>query len=234
MFEDRKSFSGAVREIILRDILGQGTDSFNIDTLAFLAAGISSSNYAQQHMQRAKRLANNFELLSFAASIAPTQGLVLEFGVFSGRTINHIAGCFAGRQIYGFDSFEGLPETWRPGFEAGAFRAPMIPHVASNVALIRGWFDRTLPTFCDEHKEDVAFLHIDCDIYSSTQTVLQQLKGRIRPGAVIVFDEYFNYPGWESHEFKAFGEYVASGRIHYDYIGLVPGHQQVAVRIIGT
>ena len=26
---------------------------------------------------------------------------------------------------------------------------------------------------------------------------------------MIVFDEYFNYPGWRGHEFKAFQEFVA-------------------------
>jgi hypothetical protein len=40
--------------------------------------------------------------------------LWLEFGVASGRTINYISN-FTNDKVYGFDSFEGLPEKWRNG-----------------------------------------------------------------------------------------------------------------------
>ena len=46
--------------------------------------------------------------------------LWLEFGVASGRTINYISK-FTTDTVYGFDSFEGLPEKWRDGFDKGAF-----------------------------------------------------------------------------------------------------------------
>jgi hypothetical protein len=59
------------------------------------------------------------------------------------------------------------------------------------------------------------------------------MKNRIRNGTVILFDEYFNYPGWELHEFKAFQEFIAHTGLSYRYIGVVPSHQQVAVKIIG-
>jgi hypothetical protein len=48
-----------------------------------------------------------------------------------------------------------------------------------------------------------------------------------------VFDEYFNYPGWQQHEVRAFAEYCRANAVTYQYIGLVPHHQQVAVRITG-
>ncbi len=76
-------------------------------------------------------------------------------------------------------------------------------------------------------------LNVDCDLYSSTQLIFQQLKVRIVPGTIIVFDEYYNYPGWEMCEFRAFQEYVEVNQVRYDYVGLVAGHQRVAVRIIG-
>lgn len=223
-----------IRATVERDLFGRHSDSFDIDKLAWLTAGISSSRYALGKMQNAKRFGGSHELLSFALSQVSLDGLFLEFGVFSGRTISHIARLSPISTIYGFDSFEGLPETWRPGFPKGAFSVPEMPRVPRNVELIPGWFDRTLPAFCDSHRgEKIAFLHVDCDLYSSTQTIFAQLKSFIALGTIIVFDEYFNYPGWEQHEVKAFKEFCNSNGVHYHYIGLVPHHQQVAVRIIG-
>ena len=77
----------------------------------------------------------------------------------------------------------------------------------------------------------VAFLHVDCDVYSSTVDVLRGLAERFQPGTVIVFDEYFNYPGWERHEFKAWQEFISERRVEYAYLGYA--RQQVALRIVG-
>ena len=51
------------------------------------------------------------------------------------------------------------------------------------------------------------------------------------PGTVIVFDEYFNYSGWEEGEFRAFQEFVAARKLSYEYLTYNREHQQVAVRI---
>jgi hypothetical protein len=81
-------------------------------------------------------------------------------------------------------------------------------------------------------KRSVAFIHIDCDLYSATKTVLAQLAPMLVEGTVIVFDEYFNYPGWQQGEFKAFAEFIAShDRLGYDYIGYIRNGGQVAVRL---
>ena len=45
-----------------------------------------------------------------------------------------------------------------------------------------------------------SFIHIDCDLYSSTKTVLTLLAPAIRTGTVLVFDEWCGYEGWEQHE----------------------------------
>lgn len=227
-------FFKAVGETVERDLFGRRIDSFDIDKIAWLTAAISSSSYALERMRDAKRLPNNLELLSFALSEVSVPGLTLEFGVCSGLTINHIAQQCPQSTIYGFDSFEGLPETWRPGYPKGAFAVPNAPETRENVELVPGWFDRTLPLFCQEQRDvKAAFIHVDCDIYSSTQTILAQMKDHIVPGTIIVFDEYFNYPGWERHEARAFAEFCQSAGRSYRYIGLVPNHQQVAVRITG-
>ncbi|KQS81063.1 hypothetical protein ASG25_06060 [Rhizobium sp. Leaf384] len=208
-------------------------DAFDLDKVAKLSAAVSSSQYLYSHMLGAKRFETSGDVLDYAVSCATVQGLSLEFGVFSGRSINRTAAARPSDTIYGFDSFEGLPESWRDGYDKSAFARDDLPAVADNVELVVGWFDRTLPSFLDSHPGPVSFLHVDCDLYSSTQTVLTQLRERLVPGTIILFDEYFNYPGWEMHEFKAFREFVESTGLQYEYIALHPKHQQVAVRVTG-
>ncbi|HQT68520.1 MAG: hypothetical protein B7Z78_05610 [Rhodospirillales bacterium 20-60-12] len=210
-------------------LLGRGVDGFDVDRLIMLAAGIDSANFAATCMNNVTRYGNAFQLLSQAIARANPDGLFLEFGVASGTTINHMAGQLAGK-IYGFDGFEGLPEDWRPGFPTGAF-AQTPPAVAANVELVIGWFNQSLPRFLDTHTGPVSFMHVDCDLYSSTKTIFDLLGPRIRSGTVIVFDEFFNYPGWRIHEFKAFMEFVGSYGLKYEYFGMVPSHQQVGVII---
>jgi len=48
---------------------------------------------------------------------------------------------------------------------------------------------------------------------------------------VIVFDEYFNYPGWRQHEYKAFQEFIANTGLKYRYIGFSAEKGHVAVQI---
>jgi len=188
--------------------------------------------YVENNMLSVDSVESNLVLLTKAlelADLAPTK-LICEFGVFGGTTINHIAAQTS-LTVYGFDSFEGLPERWREGYREGHFAVRELPTVRDNVELIRGWFDRSLPAFLQEHREDVSFLHIDCDLYSSTKTVFDLLKGRIKPGCVIVFDEYFNYPGWEEGEFKAFREFLSETGLGYEYVGYNRLYESVAVKI---
>ncbi|MFY9685075.1 MAG: class I SAM-dependent methyltransferase, partial [Pseudolabrys sp.] len=104
-----------------------------------------------------------------------------------------------------------------------------LPRVPDNVRLHRGWFENSLPPWLKDNSGPVAFLHIDCDLYSSTQTIFNLLSERIVPGTVILFDEYFNFPNWENHEFKAFQEFVAQKKVKYTYLAFA--RQQVALRI---
>ena len=131
--------------------------------------------------------------------LAPTgDTLWLEFGVATGRTINYFSK-FTGDKVYGFDSFEGLPEKWRDGFDKGAFsRNGDFPEVNANVVLIKGWFSDTLVPFLEENKgKKISFLHIDCDLYSSTKFIFNAVKDYLADDCVILFDELVNYPGYK-------------------------------------
>lgn len=159
-------------------------------------------------------------------------GLYCEFGVYQGATINYVAEHAPEETIHGFDSFEGLPETWRTGFAEGAFKTSGLPPVRQNVELHKGWFDESLPVWAEAHPGPIAFLHLDADLYSSTKTVFDLLGDRIVPGTVIQFDEYFNYPGWQEGEYKAFQEFVESRQVEFEYLGYCDQHEQVSVRVV--
>ena len=90
-----------------------------------------TTQFIQEQMPTARVFSSDLELLEYAISRIPdaTQGLVCEFGVGSGRTITHIATLLPDAQIFGFDSFEGLPEDWRPGFPKGTYATRKIPRV---------------------------------------------------------------------------------------------------------
>ena len=127
-----------------------------------------------------------------------------------------------------------MPEHWAGTFERkGKFgRGGALPEVPANVTLHKGWFDQTLPAFLAAYPQhEVAFLHVDCDIYSSTATVLRELAPRLRPGTVIVFDEYFNYPNWQRHEWRAFQEFIRDSGFSYRYLGFAQKNGHVAVRL---
>lgn len=200
-----------------------------VDRLADFAAAIDSANYWAERMTNAARYADRFALLAAACERRPADGLVLEFGVASGTTLNLIASCIGGEPAFGFDSFEGLPEDWRPGFPRGMFGTAPPDKLPPNASLVIGMFDDTLPAFLAREQGPISLLHVDCDLYASTCSVLRHCAPRLREGSVIVFDEYFNYPGWRAHEFRAFQEFVAETGLGYEYVGVVPTDQQAAV-----
>jgi hypothetical protein len=195
-----------------------------------LRAKREAVDYIIAHMPDALVREDRFDLLTFALSRAPAEGLVLEFGVEKGASLRHLAG-LTPRTVHGFDSFSGLPGDWGGTKEAaGAFDlGGRLPKVPANAKLHVGWFDATLPAFLAADPAPAALIHVDCDIYSSTVTIFAALKDRIRPGTVIVFDEYFNYPGWRNHEYKAFQEFIAAGGLAYSYLGFSAEKGHVAV-----
>jgi len=198
-----------------------------------LRAKAESLDYIQSHMRDALIFRDRWELLLFAAAEAPTDGLALEFGVADGASLRYVASRIA-RPFHGFDSFEGLPEHWSGTFERkGKFgRAGALPEVPGNVTLHRGWFNDTVPPFLATTRDQgVALLHVDCDIYSSTATVLRLLAPRLGAGTVVVFDEYFNYPNWRRHEWLAFQEFVRDTGTSYRYLGFAQKNGHVAVRL---
>ena len=229
-----KKITRSIFEKIVSSIKAKAEESVgqNIKLELSRRALSKTVDYIQENMQKISSVDSKWLVHDLAFERAQLEGLILEFGVYKGETINYIAAKTSAT-VVGFDSFEGLPEFWRDGFSKGEFAINNLPPVKENVILIKGWFDETLPVFISEHKFDtVSYLHIDCDLYSSTKTILSALKDNIKSGTVIVFDEYFNYPGWENHEYKAFKEFINENNYKYDYITYNNKHEQVAIIIL--
>jgi hypothetical protein len=203
-----------------------------------LMARREAALYIRRHMPGATMYADRWELLEAAVLAAPADGLFVELGVEKGRSANFVARLLAARgapaELHAFDSFEGLPENWHGTFERrGKFgmRGAM-PKVDPNVRLYPGWFDATLPGFRTAAEgRRIAFLHVDCDLYSSTAAALGVIGDLLAPGSIVVFDEYLNYHGWRQHEFRAWQEWVAAHGVKYRYSGFCARGGQVSLAV---
>ena len=223
------SLRAAVRGPAPSPLLRKANDSYNVYEVAKWRAALQSARYFEKRLLTTLHFDHRSEILSHALSLAPKTGLVLEFGVAGGESVRQIAAERSG-PVFGFDSFEGLPENWFGYLRKGYFAQPL-PRVPDNVTLVKGWFSDTLEDFLRQQAGPVAFLHIDSDLYSSADYVLRQLEGRVVPGTIVLFDEYWNYPGWLKHEFKAFQEFIARTGLSYRYDSFVPTGHQVCVVI---
>jgi hypothetical protein len=220
-----------------KKLLGLYTDVIDTEFTAIRLASEESAQYVLKHMRAVPNFDTDYDLHHWVATTQLDRGLlahgqVLEFGVATGRTLNQFAHWLPHKTVYGFDGFDGLPEDWTSRMRKGFFARKHLPRVRRNCELVVGWFNETLPGFVEKRPEPVALLHVDCDLYSSTVTILNNLKNNIVPGTVIVFDEYMNYPGWQLDEFRAWQEHCKMYGVEYEYIGRVSRHQKVAVRVL--
>jgi hypothetical protein len=195
----------------------------------------SSATFADEHFRDIPGFKTRGDLFAHAlGNVRGDGGLFLEFGVYKGDSINRLAGLKPQVTFHGFDSFVGLPEGWTLGAKTGAFDlGGKLPPVRGNVQLIKGFFEDTLAGFLAARRgATISFMHIDCDLYSATRTILQQARGMLAPGSIIVFDEFINYPDWQKGEYKAFMEFVAEAKVTFEYLAYVRTGGQVTVRVL--
>jgi tetratricopeptide (TPR) repeat protein len=194
---------------------------------------IDSWNYLRDACKTAPTLVGTSRrTLELALGNAHLEGLVLEFGVFNGKSIRQIASMVDGK-VHGFDSFEGIPEKWNHEPKGSYSTQNRLPEVPVNVTLHKGWFEDSIPAFMAQAPvpEPIRFMNVDCDLYSSTKAIFDFLWKQIVPGTVIVFDEYIGYPTWKEDEFRAFNEAVEKYGWQYDILCFSFVTKQVAVRI---
>jgi len=162
-------------------------------------------------------------------------GLVAEFGVYRGSTLRRIAAspAIAGKTVYGFDSFEGFQEDWDLAygltsradfFDLGGDLPGGAPE---NVELVRGYFNQSMPAWLEAHPGVFSFVHIDCDMYTSTRDVFTLAADRFVPGTVVCFDEFFCQGGDDRGEFTAFYEWAQQNGREFEFIAYGEGSHEL-------
>lgn len=154
--------------------------------------------------------------LEAAMKTAAVPGDVVQCGVYKGYSLATLAlllqAMNSPKLVWGLDSFEGFPlaseedkvngvlhrktsrEQWADTSLEEVQQRLVTVGVASSVRLVKGFYDATLPQF---PPPTLSLLILDCDLYESYKICLQALYPRLRPGGIIIFDEYFSpsYPG---------------------------------------
>jgi len=142
-----------------------------------------------------------------------------EFGVAGGQSATYfLTAATPFTTFHLFDSYLGLPEEWDFNGDInhiGRYAQPHPPRIEdSRVVWHNGMFADTLPV-ADMGTLD--FVHIDCDIYSSTKTVFDHIQ--VREGTLILFDEYWGYLDYRNHERKAFLEWSERTGYELEWMG---------------
>jgi hypothetical protein len=168
----------------------------------------------------------------YALSLCDVEGLYLEFGVYQGKSINYLATTKPNQEFFGFDSFVGLKEDWagtymkKGHFDVGG----NLPVVPKNVTLIKGYFQDTLVDFLKLNPQVVSFINFDADTYESTLYILEEIRERLRPGSILVFDEFMGFHGYKQGEYLAWNEYSLKYGIKFKYVA--HSFEQIAIKLI--
>lgn len=133
-------------------------------------------------------------------------------------------------RFYGFDTFEGLPESWGMFYKSGDMHSPFPELTDTRGTFIKGLFQDTLLDFLHQHKgitEQRKVIHLDADLFSSTIYSLSVLYPYLKKGDIVFFDE-FNVPNHEFHAFKIFTE---SFYVDLQLLGAVNNYYQVSFMV---
>jgi len=140
------------------------------------------------------RLANLWNLARLAGP-----GVFVEVGSFQGGTALHICNAIAHRAapFYCFDPFEkgGFEKMHDEdkAFEPNDFMHTNFESVVEllssqpNAKVVQGFFPAAAENL---HLEEIAFCHLDVDIYEATRESLEYLAPRLAPRGLIVLDDF--------------------------------------------
>jgi hypothetical protein len=147
-----------------------------------------------------------------------------EFGVFRGGSIRRWSqlNTSPNSRFFGFDSFEGLPEKWNEVPKGSYSAKGDLPAIDDpRVHFVKGWFQESVPNFLMGYtaiEQNRLVIYNDCDLYSSTLLCLTQFNSVMKPGTILIFDEF----GDLVHEFRAFLDYSQAYMRKYKVLVTTP------------
>jgi O-methyltransferase len=161
----------------------------------------------------------------------------LEFGVSKGASLRWWVDANAdpASRFVGFDTFLGLPEAWDMGWgvcAAGTYAAGGVPPELgdSRVSYEVGLFQDTLPGYVGAYRSrNRKLIHLDADLYSSTICALRGLAPILRPGDILLFDEF----SVAASEFRAFLEFRWAHGVRVRPLLAANNCAQVAFEVLG-
>ena len=185
---------------------------------------------ASHNLRPRARVKNDRELFDLIIEdVADSEVLYLEFGVFQGESMRYWSSHLRNpkAKLHGFDSFEGLPETWNLNLKKGHFSTNgAIPDIRDpRVKFFKGWFNETLATYIPPPHERLV-IDMDADLYSSTIYVLRKLQQIIVPGTYLYFDEFAD----RLNELRAFAEFVDSTGMRFELLAANSTFSRVVFR----
>jgi len=178
---------------------------------------------------RPKIFFNRWQLFDEMIGVSDKSRPFYEFGVWNGISFKYLIKFF--KQGYGFDTFEGIPETWHKEPKGSYSSYGKIPEIEGG-SFIVGKFENELPKFFKEKRPKASLINFDADLYSSTICALENCKEIIDKKTILIFDEFFMNENWEEDEFKAINEFCEKYNFDYKVIAVSFFSKQVAVRLI--
>lgn len=151
-----------------------------------------------------------YQVLSCARATAKIPGEIAEVGVYRGGSARLMCEALADRQLFLFDTFEGLPTTGEidSRFSAGQYAASVETvqsylNKFSNVHIYKGLFPATSGPIADKR---FSFVHLDMDLYQPTRDALEFFYPRVNPGGMFLIHDYL----WAEGVRRAVEEFFAT------------------------
>lgn len=123
-------------------------------------------------------------------------GDIAEVGVYKGGTAYYLNKLSLGRNVYLFDTFEGIPMSSDIDVhDVGDFNDTSYEEVNQyfindkNVKLVKGLFPQSSDGIIND-KQVFSFVHLDVDQYESTFNCLNYFYDKMVKGGFIVIDDY--------------------------------------------
>ena len=243
-------------EILLQLWRGVNTGLDYRQRYLLLRAAYDDRRMKNYPMLSSNEYARVYGLFHLIGELNQVEGHIVECGVGRGVSLAYLVYAVSffrlEKAVYAFDSFSGFPPATihdlgsrvnkvgqpPPGwsdtspelvssvFEFDKAQETSLLHEHDvRLEIVPGFFKDTLP---DKLPSQIAFLHVDCDLYDSTKVVLEQCLPRMSAGGLVILDEYHDerWPGVK----KAVGEVCAIWNLSVAYFDAV---RRYGIRIPG-